>query len=224
MGLYKPYEEATKALEGPHFALDTPFIDYAHAEPTQWSYQGPPTSPQFQPEPMLYHPYSPPLPIQQPIPHLPITQSFHPTHHNRPTGLHYPSGPTHRTQPRVQPTSVRSATQVSPSDKEGNSLRVKGWTPSEEFEARGERDGFPQSHRGDSSGDHICAVTATRDEQPQEHGTLDLAMRNPTGQTRHLNYIIVTWSFPYPTATKGTATPWCQRLSPTNATRSTTAS
>ena len=102
MELYEPYEEPTEALEGPHFTLDTPFIDYTYAKPTQWSYQGPPISPQFQPEPMLYHPYSPSLPVQQPIPHLPINQSFHPTHHNRPTGPHLPSGPTRRTQPRAQ--------------------------------------------------------------------------------------------------------------------------
>ena len=86
----------------PHFTLDTPFIDYMYAEHTQWSHQGPPTPPQFQPEPMLYYPYSPPRPVQQPIPHLPITQPFHPTHHNCPTGLHLPSGPTHRTQPRAR--------------------------------------------------------------------------------------------------------------------------
>ena len=99
MGLYKPYEKPTEALEGPHFALDTPFIDYMYAEPTQRSYQGPPTPPQLQPKLMLYHPYSPPLPVQQPILHLPITQPFHPTHHNCPTGLHCPLGPTPRTQP-----------------------------------------------------------------------------------------------------------------------------
>ena len=39
MRLYKPYEEPTKALEGPYFTLDTPFVDYTFTEPTQWSYQ-----------------------------------------------------------------------------------------------------------------------------------------------------------------------------------------
>ena len=94
MGPSKPYEEPTESLEGPHFVLDT-FINYTYAKPTQWSYQGPPTSPQLQPEPMIYHPYSPPLPVQQPILHLPITQPFHPTHHNFPTCLHFPLGPTY---------------------------------------------------------------------------------------------------------------------------------
>ena len=102
MGPYEPCEESTEALESPHFTLDTPFVDYMYTEPAKWSYQGPPISPQFQPEPMLYHPYSPPLPVQQLILHCPITQPFHPTHHNHPTGPHLPSGPTHRTQPRAQ--------------------------------------------------------------------------------------------------------------------------
>ena len=127
MGPYEPYEEATEALEDPHFALDTPFVDYTYTEPAQWSYQGPPTSPQFQPEPMLYHPYSPPLPFQQPIPHLPITQPFHPTHHNRPTGLNYPSGPTLRTQPRARRGLHQSSQQhrYHPQTRRGTHLGSK---------------------------------------------------------------------------------------------------
>ena len=99
MGLYKPYEEPAEALEGPNFALDIPFINYTYAESIQWSYQEPPTPPQLQPELMLYHTYSPPLPVQQPILHLPITQPSHPTYQHCPTGLHCPLGPTPRTQP-----------------------------------------------------------------------------------------------------------------------------
>ena len=41
MGPYEPYEESTKALESPHFALDTPFVDYTYAKPAQWVYGEP---------------------------------------------------------------------------------------------------------------------------------------------------------------------------------------
>ena len=54
---YKPYEEPTEALEGPHFTLDTPFTNYMYVAPSQWTYQCPPLSPLLQPEMVANHPY-----------------------------------------------------------------------------------------------------------------------------------------------------------------------
>ena len=54
---YEPYEEPTKALEGPHFTLDAPFANYMYTAPSQWTYQSPPLSPLLQPETVANHPY-----------------------------------------------------------------------------------------------------------------------------------------------------------------------
>ena len=119
------------------------------------------------------------------------------------------------------PTQTKSAAEAPSSDKEGNLPGVKGWKLSEEFKVRGERDGFPQSCGGDLSGDHVCAIITTCDEELQEHGTSDPATRNLMSRVASVNYITGTGT---PAITNSTATPWCWHLSPTNVSRGTTPS
>ena len=71
--------------------------------------------------------------------------------------------------------------------------------------------------------DCVCMVIATHDKPLPEHRTLNQTTWEPMDWLRFLDNII-TESVPNPTAAKGTATPWCWHLSPTNATRSATTS
>ena len=61
------------------------------------------------------------------------------------------------------PTQIKSAAEALSSDKERDLPRDKRPTSDREFVERGQS-GFPQSCRGDSSGDHVRAIITTHDE------------------------------------------------------------
>ena len=52
-----PYREPTPPWEHSYPTLDSPFANYTHTTPSQWTYQSPPLSPLLQPEMVADHLY-----------------------------------------------------------------------------------------------------------------------------------------------------------------------
>ena len=88
-----PYREPTPPWEHSYPTLDSPFTDYMHTAPSQWTYQSPPLSPLLQLEMVADQPYPMAPTFQLSTQHtstppthylnLPRQRYFMPTHHGQ---------------------------------------------------------------------------------------------------------------------------------------------